>query len=95
MVSYRDHLVTSHTHSNWHPETLFVLEPGVYALMARSNKPMAKQRMKFVYETILPTIRKTGRFDIKENNINSVEPYDIDDGATLLSVTEFNALSFQ
>ncbi|AYD68237.1 bro15 [Heliothis virescens ascovirus 3h] len=78
MVSNRDHLVTSQTPSNWHPETLFVLEPGVYALMARSNKPMAKQRMKFVYETILPTIRKTGRFDIKENNINSVEPYDID-----------------
>ncbi|AFV50392.1 Bro19 [Heliothis virescens ascovirus 3g] len=46
--------------------------------MARSNKPMAKQRMKFVYETILPTIRKTRRFDIKKNNINSVEPYDID-----------------
>nr|ANS70958.1 baculovirus repeated ORF i [Lymantria dispar multiple nucleopolyhedrovirus] len=53
----------STTPANWHPETLFVLEPGVYALMARSNKPMAKEKMKYVYETILPTIRKTGRFE--------------------------------
>nr|AMO27743.1 BRO-E [Lymantria dispar multiple nucleopolyhedrovirus]QDE14928.1 bro-e [Lymantria dispar multiple nucleopolyhedrovirus] len=49
--------------NNWQPETLFVLEPGVYALMARSTKPMAKEKMKYVYETILPTIRKTGRFE--------------------------------
>ncbi|ABO37310.1 Bro15 [Heliothis virescens ascovirus 3e] len=27
---------------------------------------MAKQRMKYVYETILPTIRKTGKFDLKQ-----------------------------
>nr|AQQ80092.1 bro-e [Lymantria dispar multiple nucleopolyhedrovirus] len=59
------------TPANWHPETLFVLEPGVYALMARSNKPMAKEKMKFVYETILPTIRKTGKFEMnKTSNIN-------------------------
>jgi prophage antirepressor-like protein len=78
MVSNRDHLVTSsELPSNWHPETLFVLEPGVYALLARSNKPMAKQMMRFVYETILPTIRRTGKFDIKDHNgEKSVEPYD-------------------
>ncbi|AOW41463.1 bro [Trichoplusia ni granulovirus LBIV-12] len=44
MVSNRDHLVTSsELPSNWHPETLFVLEPGVYVL-ARSNKPIANHR---------------------------------------------------
>ncbi|AAR28817.1 bro-d [Leucania separata nucleopolyhedrovirus] len=37
------HVAPSTTPSNWQPETLFVLEPGVYALLARSNKPMAKQ----------------------------------------------------
>nr|QDE14968.1 bro-i [Lymantria dispar multiple nucleopolyhedrovirus] len=56
------------TPANWHPETLFVLEPGVYALLARSNKPMAKERMKFVYETILPTIRKTGKFEMSKTS---------------------------
>jgi prophage antirepressor-like protein len=74
----RPHLVMSfNVPANWQPETLFVLEPGVYALLARSNKPMAKQMMKFVYETILPTIRKTGKFDIKDHNGEKVvEPYD-------------------
>nr|QIT08119.1 baculovirus repeated orf [Lymantria dispar multiple nucleopolyhedrovirus] len=56
------------TPANWHPETLFVLEPGVYALLARSNKPMAKEKMKFVYETILPTIRKTGKFEMSKTS---------------------------
>lgn len=41
VVSNRDHLMTSsELPTNWQPETLFVLEPGVYALMARSNKPI-------------------------------------------------------
>jgi prophage antirepressor-like protein len=66
-----EHVAPPTTPANWHPETLFVLEPGVYALMARSNKPMAKEKMKFVYETILPTIRKTGKFEMnKTSNIN-------------------------
>ncbi|ADD73778.1 BRO-E [Lymantria xylina nucleopolyhedrovirus] len=63
LVSKRRQLVApSTTPANWQPEILFVLEPGVYALMARSNKPMAKEKMNHVYETILPTIRKTGKF---------------------------------
>ncbi|QWO71557.1 BRO [Orgyia pseudotsugata single capsid nuclopolyhedrovirus] len=75
MVRRADHLVApSTTPANWQPETLFVLEPGVYALMARSNKPMAKEKMKYVYETILPTIRKTGRFEV--NNRNEVVNYE-------------------
>ncbi|ABY47745.1 BRO-A [Helicoverpa armigera granulovirus] len=64
--------------ANWHPETLFVLEPGVYALMARSNKPVAKQRMKFVYETILPTIRKTGKYEVKTLQSTSTEVVNYD-----------------
>nr|WAK98612.1 ORF113 Ld-bro-i [Lymantria dispar multiple nucleopolyhedrovirus] len=63
------HLVApSTTPANWQPETLFVLEPGVYALLARSNKPMAKEKMKYVYETILPTIRKTGKFEMSKTS---------------------------
>nr|QDH05955.1 Ld-bro-i [Lymantria dispar multiple nucleopolyhedrovirus] len=29
---------------------------------------MAKERMKFVYETILPTIRKTGKFEMSKTS---------------------------
>jgi prophage antirepressor-like protein len=65
VVPNRPHLLTSSDlPPNWQPDTLFVLEPGIYALMARSNKRLAKEKMRFVYETILPTIRKTGRFNI-------------------------------
>nr|WUR10731.1 bro-d [Calliteara abietis nucleopolyhedrovirus] len=46
------------TPPNWHPKTLFVLEPGIYALMARSNKPLAKWCMKFIYEVVVPAFRK-------------------------------------
>ncbi|CAB3222393.1 unnamed protein product [Arctia plantaginis] len=38
------------TPPNWHPETLFVSEPVINALLARSNKSQAKKLMRFVYE---------------------------------------------
>nr|QPD01868.1 BRO-D [Lymantria dispar multiple nucleopolyhedrovirus]QPD02042.1 BRO-D [Lymantria dispar multiple nucleopolyhedrovirus] len=46
------------TPTNWQSKTLFVIEPGVYALMARSNKPLAKWCMKFIYEVVVPAFRK-------------------------------------
>lgn len=49
------------TPPNWHPETLFVSEPGIYALLARSNKSQARKYMHFIFEVVLPTIRKTAK----------------------------------
>lgn len=40
-----------------------VNEPGVYRLIGRSNKPEAERFQDWVYEKVLPTIRKTGRYD--------------------------------
>lgn len=45
---------------SWHDETLFVTEPGMYMLFARTHKRPARAFMRFVYTTILPMIRKTG-----------------------------------
>lgn len=42
--------------------TLF--EPGFYALIARSNSPRAVPFQKWVYEEVLPSIRKTGSYSI-------------------------------
>ena len=42
--------------------TLF--EPGLYALIARSNSPMAVAFQKWVYEEVLPSIRQTGGYSI-------------------------------
>lgn len=61
MVFDKNHLQTpSSSSSNWQPQTIFVSEPGVYMLMARSNKPEAKRFLRYVYETVLPTIRQNG-----------------------------------
>jgi len=40
-------------------------ESGLYSLILRSRKPEAKKFKKWVTGEVLPTIRKTGRFDVK------------------------------
>jgi prophage antirepressor-like protein len=39
-------------------------EPGLYSLIGRSNKPEAKKFMRWVRHEVLPTIRKTGKFEV-------------------------------
>lgn len=43
-------------------ETTFINEPNLYRLIFRSNKPAAIQFGNWVYEEVLPTIRKTGSY---------------------------------
>jgi prophage antirepressor-like protein len=47
--------------------TLF--EPGLYALIARSNSPKAVPFQKWVYEDVLPSIRKTGSYSTKQQSV--------------------------
>ena len=42
-----------------------VSEPGLYALVLRSNKPEAKQFSRWVRHEVLPSIRKTGNYSVK------------------------------
>lgn len=47
------------------PQGLLICsEPGLYKLIARSRKPRAKAFDRFVRHEVLPTIRRTGRFEI-------------------------------
>lgn len=39
-----------------------VLEPGLYALIGRSNSPLAVPFQKWLYEEVIPSIRKTGTY---------------------------------
>ena len=41
-------------------------ESGLYRLIMRSNKPIAQKFQEVVCEEILPSIRKTGEFKLKE-----------------------------
>ena len=45
-----------------------VFEAGFYSLIARSNSPQAVPFQKWVYEDVLPTIRKTGSYSVGQGS---------------------------
>ena len=45
-------------------ELLTVNEPGLYTLIIRSNKPEAKQFKRWITHEVLPSIRKTGGYEV-------------------------------
>lgn len=55
---------TSYLSNGGKQETTFINEPNLYRLVFRSNKPAALQFAKWVYEEVLPTIRKTGGYGV-------------------------------
>ncbi|TNL03448.1 hypothetical protein CYD30_25050 [Kosakonia cowanii] len=44
-------------------QQLFVNEPNLYRVIFRSNKPEARQFQDWVFNEVLPAIRKTGRYE--------------------------------
>lgn len=44
-------------------QLVYVNEPNLYRVIFRSNKPEAKQFQDWVFNDVLPTIRKTGRYE--------------------------------
>lgn len=48
-------------------QTAFVNESGLYSLIGSSRKPEAKKFKKWVNSEVLPSIRKTGRYDMLES----------------------------
>jgi prophage antirepressor-like protein len=49
-----------------------VFEAGLYSLIARSNSPIAVRFQKWVYEEVLPSIRKTGSYSVGQGSSPSV-----------------------
>ncbi len=49
-------------------ELSIVTESGLYTLIIRSNKPKAKEFRKWITGEVLPSIRKTGKYDPNLNN---------------------------
>lgn len=47
-------------------ETNFINEPDLYRLVFRSKKPEAEAFADFVYEVVLPSIRKTGQYSAQK-----------------------------
>ena len=46
-------------------EMWVINEPGLYSLILRSNKPEAKEFKKWITRDVLPTIRRTGKYEIQ------------------------------
>lgn len=51
--------------------TFVVNEPGLYSLILRSRKPEAKQFKRWVTHKVLPSIRKTGQYSVKDQTPQS------------------------
>lgn len=49
----------------------FVNEPGLYALIITSRKPQAERFQDWVYEDVLPSIRKTGSYSLRDTQWHS------------------------
>lgn len=47
---------------------LIVSQAGVFSLIHKSNKPAAKRFQKWVYKEVLPSIMRTGQYDIASPN---------------------------
>jgi prophage antirepressor-like protein len=65
-VEWKGHKQVMTPGGNQNVVTLY--EPGLYCLIARSESPLAVRFQKWVYEDVLPSIRKTGSYSLPVTN---------------------------
>ena len=53
---------------------LTVTEPGLYRLIFKSRKDVAKRFQRWIFHEVLPSIRKTGSYSVHESNIPNPPP---------------------
>jgi prophage antirepressor-like protein len=58
---------------NAQPTSIFVNEAGLYQLLYNSHKPLAEKFRNELFMEILPTIRKTGAYKMKEKDNNKLK----------------------
>ncbi|ACI47506.1 BRO-2 [Spodoptera litura nucleopolyhedrovirus II] len=61
------HLAQAQLPVNWHPHTVFISEAGVYALIMRSKLPAAEEFQQWLFEEVLPELRKTGTYSVNND----------------------------
>lgn len=52
-----------------HHQMRFISESGVYKLLFRSRKEIAKEFVRWITKEVIPTIRKTGSYSLKPNPV--------------------------
>ena len=55
-------------------EAIFINEPNLYRLIIKSRKPEAEPFEAWVFEEVLPQIRKTGKYQLQPKQIALPEP---------------------
>ncbi|EJF05904.1 prophage antirepressor, partial [Thiovulum sp. ES] len=56
------------------PSKLIISESGLYSLIMRSRKPVAKPFQKWVTREVLPEIRKTGSYSLEKEETENYTP---------------------
>ena len=74
--------------SNNEKNTIYINESGLYSLILRSKLEKAKQFKRWVTKDVLPTIRKTGKYDIETPAENRIETVVDDEMKELIEVDE-------
>ncbi|WKS98773.1 Bro-N domain-containing protein [Gallibacterium salpingitidis] len=54
-------------------EMVYINEPNLYRLIIKSRKPEAEPFEAWVFEEVLPQIRKTGQYSVKQQNLPLLE----------------------
>lgn len=64
--------------------TTFVNEPNLYRVIFRSNKPEARQFQDWVFNEVLPSIRKTGKYERATAQVNELTPKEMKELSRLI-----------
>ena len=56
-----------------HPNTSFINESGLYDVLSKSSKPLAKLFMDKYFKEIMPEIRKNGKYIANKNDMNKIK----------------------
>ena len=66
---------------------LIVSESGLYMLIFRSNKPEAERFRLWVTSEVLPSIRKTGSYSVKDSAADMTKPVPLSDRVVRATVS--------
>ncbi|MFS1539526.1 MAG: Bro-N domain-containing protein [Candidatus Phlomobacter fragariae] len=89
-------LADSHTLTKGGNQQLtFVNEPNLYRVIFRSNKPEAKQFQDWVFNEVLPSIRKTGRYEHPQPHPEAHEKFSNKDTQNLACIIALMTQNFR
>jgi prophage antirepressor-like protein len=65
--------INKHTQKNIQPHMKMINEPGIYLLLSKSNKELAKKLLEKMMVDILPSIRKVGSYSLQTDEKKQIK----------------------